>query len=298
MIVALTARKTELQPSGAKMTGAPTTTRIDLTDLVQLVCGDRLEDFPFERHIAIMTFSVWLWHRDQLPVVEFGKLIAAAKVITEINRGARNRRGPERAQTARTIFEAVATPERTAELLLENPMMGTFRDEMRSFRDDMDFEVTYGGEEAAAVAMFLLRCPSVPKPSLNKAFFFLSEGGFGHKTGIATLKKYWSKFAPISPFVIAAEKLNMTRIFNLPPDGEASYQDATALLQNDEELRNYFGVSRYVQEKILSVIRAQIHKPIDFITFPRSIEPRTFEFEPLGSEQLQLLATYRAPKQI
>ena len=129
-------RKTELQSSGAKMTGAPTNTRINLTDLVQLVCGDRVENFPFERHIAIMTFSVWLWHRDQLPVVEYGKLIAAAKVITEVNRGARNRRGPERAQTARTIFEAVATPERTAELLLQNPMMGLFRDDM-DFRSDV-----------------------------------------------------------------------------------------------------------------------------------------------------------------
>jgi hypothetical protein len=291
MIIALTARKTELQSSGAKMTRAPTTTRINLTDLVQLVCGDRVENFPFERQIAIMTFSVWLWHRDQLPVVEYGKLIAAAKVITEINRGTRKRMGPERAQTARTIFEAVATPERTAELLLQNPMMG-------SFRDDMNFEVTYGGEEAAAVAMFLLRCPSGLKPSLNKAFFFLSEGGYDYKTSIATLKKYWSKFAPISPFVIAAKKLNMIKMFNLPPDGETSFQDATELLRNDEKLRDYFGVSRFVQEKILSVIGTQIHKRIDFITFPRSIEPRTFEFEPLRSEQLQLLAKYRAPKQI
>jgi len=280
------------------MMGAPTTTRINLTDLVQLVCGDRTENFPFERHIAIMTFSVWLWHRDQLPVVEYGKLIAAANVITEINRGARKRRGPERAQTARTIFETVATPERTAELLLQNPMMGSFRDEMRSFRDDMNFEVTYGGEEAAAVAMFLLQCPSGLRPSLNKAFFFSSEGGYDYKSSIATLKKYWSKFAPISPFVIAAKKLNMIKMFNLPPDGETSFQDATELLQNDRKLRNYFGVSRYVQEKILSVIGTQIHKRIDFITFPRSVEPRTFEFEPLGSEQLQLLATYRAPKQI
>ena len=72
-------RKIERQSSGSKMTGAPTNTRINLTDLVQLVCGDRVENFPFERHIAIMTFSVWLWHRDQLPVVEYGKLIAAAK---------------------------------------------------------------------------------------------------------------------------------------------------------------------------------------------------------------------------
>ena len=284
-------RKTELQSSGAKMTGAPTNTRINLTDLVQLVCGDRVENFPFERHIAIMTFSVWLWHRDQLPVVEYGKLIAAAKVITEVNRGARNRRGPERAQTARTIFEAVATPERMAELLLQNPMMGLFR-------DDMDFEVTYGGEEAAAVAMFLLRCPSDLKPSLNKAFFFLSESGFGYKTSIATLKKYWAKFAPISPFVIAAKTLNMTKMFNLPPDGETSLQDATKLLQNDGKLRDYFGVSRYVQEKLLSVIGKQIHKRIDFITFPRSIESLALEFEPLGSEELQLLAKYRAPKQI
>jgi hypothetical protein len=276
------------------MTGAPTTTRINLTDIVQLVCGDRVENFPFERHIAIMTFSVWLWHRDQLTVVEYGKLIAAAKVITEINRKSRKRRGPERAQTARTIFETVATPERTAELLLQNPMMG-------SFRDDMNFEVTevtYGGDEAAAVAMFLLRCPTGQKPSLNKAFFFLSEGGFGYKTSIATLKKYWAKFAPISPFVIGAKTLNMTKMFNLPPDGETSFQDATKLLQNDGKLRDYFGVSRYVQEKILTVIGRQILKRIDFITFPRSIEPRTFEFEPLGSEQLQLLATYRAPKQI
>ncbi len=289
MIVALTART-----SGAKMTGAPTTTRINLTDLVQLVCGDRVENFPFERHIAIMTFSVWLWHRDQLPVVEYGKLIAAAKVITEINRGARNRRGPERAQTARTIFEAVATPERTAELLLQNPTMG-------SFRDDMNFEetkVTYGGDEAAAVAMFLLRCPTGQKPSLNKAFFFLSEGGFGYKISVATLKKYWAKFAPISPFVIGAKTLNMTKMFNLPPDGETSFQDATKLLQNDEKLRDYFGFSRYVQEKLLSVIGKQIHKRIDFITFPRSIESLAFELEPLGSEELQLLATYRAPKQI
>ena len=273
------------------MTGAPTNTRINLTDLLQLVCGDRVENFPFERHIAIMTFSVWLWHRDQLFVVEYGKLIAAAKVITEINRGARNRRGPERAQTARTIFEAVATPERTAELLLQNPMMGLFR-------DDMNLQVTYGGEEAAAVAMFLLRCPTGQKPSLNKAFFFLSEGGFGYKISIATLKKYWAKFAPISPFVIGAQTLNMTKMFNLPPDGGTSFQDATKLLQNDEKLRHYFGVSRYVQEKLLSVIGKQIHKRIDFITFPRSIESFAFEFEPLRSEDLQLLATYRAPKQI
>ena len=136
------------------------------------------------------------------------------------------------------------------------------------------------------------------KPSLNKAFFFLSEGGYDYKISIATLKKYWSKFAPISPFVIAAKTLNMTKMFNLPPDGETSFQDATKLLQNDGKLRDYFGVSRYVQEKLLSVIGTQIHKRIDFITFPRSIEPLTLEFEPLGSEQLQLLATYRAPKQI
>jgi hypothetical protein len=125
----------------------------------------------------------------------------------------------------------------------------------------------------------------------------LSEGGYDYPISIATLKKYWSKFAPISPFVIGAKTLNMTKMFNLPPDGESSFQDATKLLQNDGKLREYFGVSRYAQEKLLSVIGKQIHKRIDFITFPRSIESLAFEFEPLGSEQLQLLATYRAPKQ-
>ena len=77
------------------------------------------------------------------------------------------------------------------------------------------------------------------KPSLNKAFFFLSEGGYDYPISIATLKKYWSKFAPISPFVIGPKTLNMTKMFNLPPDGKSSFQDATKLLQNDGKLRDY-----------------------------------------------------------
>jgi hypothetical protein len=64
-----------------------TSAGIDVADLMEVICGYRKEAFPFEKYVAIMTFSSWLYSSD-LEFNHQARIIATALLIRAIHRGA------------------------------------------------------------------------------------------------------------------------------------------------------------------------------------------------------------------
>jgi hypothetical protein len=92
----------------------------------------------------------------------------------------------------------------------------------------VDHLLTYfQGDQAlnvvSAIAAFILRYPSEDnkRPSLNKAVFFISKRGFGETENAegfirspVPLKKAWATSAIVSPFALAAHRLQFHDIVN------------------------------------------------------------------------------------
>ncbi|MDA9497667.1 hypothetical protein [Bradyrhizobium sp. CCBAU 11357] len=132
------------------------TAKIDITDLIALLTGLRKEAFPFEKHIALLTFATWLQYPTDQAVLRHAQIVSAAACY--IDSGGKH--------------NPLVTVETLSFALLDSPLTRPFVDTPTSFVT-LSVAVT-------DIASFLLCCPSERKPSLNKALFFLESGGFAY----------------------------------------------------------------------------------------------------------------------
>lgn len=196
---------------------------------------------------------MWLRVPTQPAITDLAATVAAGRVILSIYWNTIKHSKAKREALIEEIAENVFGPLVAADALAE-PCM------------DERFHATEGKAlpflfDVGAIVAFILKCPLEMKPSLNKALFFIDEGGFAdaltivekqherpYKVSYANLKTSWSLLAISSPFSLAAENLSVQPILNLPPDASLSIPKATKLLQNVIALRHYFGHARYLQD--------------------------------------------------
>jgi hypothetical protein len=163
---------------------------------------------------------------------------------------------------------------------------------------------------ASSITAFIVRCPLELKPSVNKAVFFIDEGGYSdaydivnykddrakpYKASHQTLRRGWISSATSSPFVVAAHRLNMTSIIELAPDYDDSIPQSRRLLGNTTKLRRFFGLARFIQEQLLKRLDKSSRKRFKFCQFPDNISPYEIKPHPFDSRQLGIIGGYEAP---
>jgi hypothetical protein len=225
--------------------------------LMEVICGIREEQYPFQRYVALLTFSTWLGWPFASNVVKLGETVAAARVVLAIDHSEIKVPKAEREGVIGKISREAFTSLKVANALAEPCLEVRFR------RASQEFNFSLWN--VAAIAAFFMKCSLEMHPSLNKAQFFIDEGGFGgsirigkgetakpYKVSPATLRKSWGALAVSSPFALSAVNQSVEPIFDLPPDGEDSIRKASKLLKNVQKLRDYFGYARYIQDTLLS----------------------------------------------
>ena len=264
---------------------------INVTDLIETICGFRKETYPYERQIALLTFAAWTLFPNRLEVMNQARVVAAASVIQSIRRtrfpkAQKNKIEQMIDQIGRHSMEF----ESVAEILLNPPLIGDFKGEG---------EATWGNLDASSIVAFLLRSPVELRPSINKAIFFIDAGGFGKdaKASQATLKKNWTQYAISSPFTLAGEYLESPIPFLMPDDPNAISM-ATRIVKNIKTVRKYFGCTKYFQEILLTRLDPSSLKRFSFVKFPTKLKPHRVKIEPLELDQIELVKKYKAPKDI
>lgn len=158
--------------------------------------------------------------------------------------------------------------------------------------------------DASIVAAFIARCPKELNPSVNKALFFVKNGGFPDDNtpentatmSPATLKDGWRVCAVSSPFAVAAPRLDLTAIEELDVGTEESVLEAGKILQDVVRLRQFFGAARYIQNILVERLHESSIKNIPFVEFPETIKPYVIEPRPFSAAQLEIIKRYRAPR--
>jgi hypothetical protein len=277
------------------------TSAVDIPDLMKVICGFRAEAFPFERYVALLTFGTWLHASEQPDVVRQARLIAAGLLMTAIHSGRLAVPPSERHATINAITSNAFHPLDAADALVNYLIVGTFQEV---------FEQDRALGDAAAVAAFIIRCLLEMRPSVNKALFFIDEGGLTgdafnvgeedrnerYTVSPATIKKGWAWAARASPFWGAADYLKVYSIGELPPDDGASISKASDLLGDIPRIRQYFGTARSIQELLVDRLGERSRDRYHFVHFPSSIILHSYEPRPFRTAQLDFIKRYRAPK--
>jgi hypothetical protein len=271
---------------------------IDVGRLIEILSGLRKEEYPFQRYVALLTFSTWLGWPSAPNVVEMAETVAVARVLLAIDRGEIEVRKSERDKVIQEVFHKALKPSTVATALAEPCLEARFRDAAAEFNL---WNVT-------AIVAFFLQCPERLKPSVNKALFFVSEGGFSdsititrrgreipYKASSASLRNSWSRLVTSSSFAFAAVTDSLEVIFELSPDGEHSVSKAKPLLKKVDLLKGYFKYARHVQDGLLPRLDKATLNKYDFVTFPSSIVPSTVEFAQLTDDQQAIVRRYKAP---
>ena len=272
---------------------------VDIPDLIEVICGYRKELFPFEKYVALMAFSTWLRAPVLHEIVLQSKIVAAALMMLSINNGQVPVSAAKRKPTTDAISTKAFRPLDAADALVNRVLTGTFREMFDARRELFD---------AGAVAAFIIRCPLELKPSINKALFFIDEGGFigeihSYETGdnvnyaasYATVKKSWGLCAIASPFWLAAEFFSLWSIAELAPDDRASILKARNLLDDTQRIGQYFARARFIQD-LCKRLDKSIRNKIAFVQFPKSVAICEDIPDSFNADQLELIKRYRAPK--
>ncbi len=271
----------------------------DLCSLIEIICNFRKESFPCEKLVALLTFITWLHWPEKPDVVQEGRLVAAALVVRAANQGRIKIAGLTAPSIVKSMGDNILTISKVADSLVQRKL-------------ELEFSIEFEGHLTAfnnvsKIVEFFVRCPEDRHPSLNKAMFFIDEGGFSaaeieeddfSASSPATLKKNWSSFAAQSPFLFAAAWLKYDSLVYLAPDDDSSIDDASVYLKNPVTMQKYFGVARRVQELLLTRLYAVSRRRFPFLTFPATIAPVRVKCSPLTPEQLEVLQKYRSPKSI
>jgi hypothetical protein len=273
------------------------TDSIAIEEVIETICGIRPERFPFEKIVALITFSVWLHWPDKLEIIQQGRLIAIAHLILVVEENGLST-GKKREATVQKIIDKAFHPLDTAAALVQ-------RELDFSFFEQVELQFAQHGD-VESIARFITTCPKQYKPSLNKALFFISEGGFAdekedagepYKPSIATLKKSWVKYALQAPFILAEQfALEPAELTMLPPDDANSIFIARDLLKEKAKLSEYFGKARYIQEQLLLRLDKASKNRFSFVRFPVDIQSVPVDLPMLADWQLEIIAKYKAPK--
>lgn len=271
----------------------------DITDLIEVLCDIREESYPFEKHVALLTFSAWMIWPQKPEVINHAKIVAAALIIKGMNSKAITLKESERSKHIAAIAEHAMPPGAVAEVVLKR-IVWSFRDEL--------IGAAYSIDDVTGIIVFFLTCPTELNPSFNKATFFIDACGYADPNDSAedqkatrvspsTLKNSWGRLAVSSPFLFAADYLHMQSIYDLAPDELESVPEAMQYLKSATRLRRFFEVAKYAQETMIGKLDKKTTDRFKFVTFPESIKsPKTLAIEPFDERELGIINRYKAAK--
>ena len=255
------------------------TAKINIADLIALLTDQRREVFAFEKHIALMTFATWLQYPNDQEVLQHAQVVAAAACYIDSG-GKRN---------------PLATIENLSLALLASPLD-------KPFVAVSESSANLSGAITELVSFFLC-CPPEGKPSLNKALFFVENGGFKYPDmeanaddarSVATLKIAWKDRASTGPFLWSMAITGMEELYETLPDEHKAFKRAEKMLRNSKKLIEFFGTCKFVQERLLSVVDPDSRRRFS-VKFPKRLSPEECDFIPFDDRQLAILGKYRAP---
>ena len=84
---------------------------INVTDLIGVLCKIRAERYPFERHIALRTFSAWVFWPTEPEVISQAQIVSAAQVIRMIRTDQLQLKQPDKARCVAKIASEAMPPE-------------------------------------------------------------------------------------------------------------------------------------------------------------------------------------------
>jgi hypothetical protein len=273
---------------------------VDIPDLIKVICDYRKERYQYERYVALLTFSMWLSAPKAPKTVRLAATVAAGRVILAIHRGEIEHSEALRQtaidEVAKHAFSALDAAEAVADPSQPKRFSSAAKRALPCLGD------------AGVIVAFMLACPLKSKPSINKAWDFIKSGGFANRRTIgerrikgsykpveASLKISWSEFASSGPFALAAECSSEQSILKLPPDAEVSIREASKLLQNIRQIREYFAHPAYIQKTLISRLDRISLRNITFVKIPDEIDPVVIEMHPFDDEQVNIVKEYRAP---
>jgi hypothetical protein len=265
------------------------TQKLDLTDLISLICLFRRENYVFERHLALLTFGLWVVEPNDINFVRHGRLVGAAQIVKSLVQKDRK----ISLSSQRRFLEQEFSPNLVSSALISPPMIGPFKDEIESRKNYLEL--------AESIAETFLRAPPsklrTRRPSLNKAIHFIASGGYGRdfKFAPATIKRQWVTHAVIAPFLLVEPEVNI-KLIGLAPDTPQWLKSTNAILNKKDELLEFFDLAKSVQETFVSKLDPVSRKRFLFVEFPAQTESIPFEFEPFSGDEQKIYQSYSAPK--
>jgi hypothetical protein len=259
----------------------------NISDLISLICNLRKEAYGFERHLALLTFGLWMTEPNDLAFLKHGRLIGAAQIVRSIGKAqlasASWKRFIEREFSSDCVTTALISP----------PIIGPLKDEIEARQSEADL--------VRGIVETLLSAPTpkdpARRPSLNKAMHFILNGGFGpdYKASPATIKRQWVRYVTTTPFLLAEEEMNLG-IIAVAPDADIWLRSINKLLQKPYLLREYFGVTLGIQNALIFKLDPVSRRRFHFVTIPAEIEQIECEYQPFNAEQQKIYDSYRAPR--
>jgi hypothetical protein len=263
--------------------------KLDLSDLISLICLFRKETYAFERHLALLTFGLWVAEPRDATFVKHGRLVGAAQIVKSLLQ----KSGKITLPSQRKFLDKEFSSNAVSSALISCPVIGPFKDEIEMRRFDLEL--------IESIVETFLQAPASKdhnkRPSLNKAIHFIVNGGFGcdYKFAPATIKKQWVAHAVVAPFLLAEHDLNF-QLIGLSPDTPLWLKSTNAILKKTHELQEYFGLVKSIQEAFVAKLDPVSRHRFDFVELPSQIEKVPFDFEPFSEDELKIYQSYSAPK--
>jgi hypothetical protein len=254
----------------------------DIVDQVHVLSGIRKEVFPFEKYVALFTFTAWMNFPNDPAVVTHARVMAVAQVYLWVRDGALGRKKSSGQALADTIFKRALVQDELARAVAARPFDFKLQDHF-----DLNLRsISIVSDIFAAV----VRCPVNRRPSLNVAFYLVTKGAFipedqpptecENRISLTTAKDDWSRFAVASPFFWTSFWME-NELYELAVDGEAVLKKAKAFINNQSGVQEYFANAAFFQ-KILSLLGPKISARSKFLKFNHCeiAEPLIDELDP------------------
>ena len=154
-------------------------------------------------------------------------------------------------------------------------------------------------ELARSIAEFMLRSPKLPKPSLNRARYFIAKGGFAapaispqtcRPSSPSVSKLAWSNYVQVPPFLLAA-KLCRLDIVKLPPDGPGSFSRVSRFLDRELLIR-FFSTVRSFQISLGFVLDTPAGELVASVLLPDAIKPAGCVLREFNERQQRIAKSY------
>lgn len=256
----------------------------DVSKFIALLVDGKSEAHPFEKHIALCMLCTWLYDPDDADVLTQASIVSAANFFCRCK--------DDRAQ------QIPLSKQQLASALADPPLATDFNSYFEGLQSSM--------HSITEIVSFFIFCPDHVSPSLNKAFYFIEQGGFMDKgqppedqrellklrRRKSTLKALWKQRAHTAAFIWAAN-FTLPELLELSPDDADILKTTERILRKPERLRRYFQTVRWCQTRLHDCLEPAVRRKITLHEFPDTLlssRPNVGKFD---AEQLRILSSYR-----